>query len=197
MPITFDCACGKTLRVPDVHAGKRVKCPACGSISSVPQAEPMFEVVEDTAAPLVAPPPTRAKPVTRPAADDEDEEDRRGYGVSRSRRDDDDDDDDDDRGRKKSESRRRSRRDDDDDEEEERPRKKKRKKKKHPARNENSGRSLEGSVINGGVAGGLLAMVIAIVWFVLGLINDWIFFYPPILFILGLVAFFKGLAGEE
>lgn len=58
-----------------------------------------------------------------------------------------------------------------------------------------SGRSLEGSVFNSGMAGGLLAMVGAVVWFVAGLMNDVIFFYPPILFVIGLGAFFKGMAG--
>ncbi len=56
------------------------------------------------------------------------------------------------------------------------------------------GRSLEGGILNGGVAGGMLAMFIAVVWFVVGLAADIIFFYPPILFVIGLVAFFKGLA---
>ena len=57
--------------------------------------------------------------------------------------------------------------------------------------------SLEHRVLNGGMAGGALAMLIAVVWFAAGLMNDWVFFYPPILFILGLIAFIKGLTGEE
>ena len=36
-------------------------------------------------------------------------------------------------------------------------------------------------------------MIGAIVWFILGLVNDRIFFYPPILFIVGFIAFVKGL----
>ncbi|MCE9566763.1 MAG: hypothetical protein K8U57_32560 [Planctomycetes bacterium] len=54
--------------------------------------------------------------------------------------------------------------------------------------------SLEGGLLNGGVAGGAIAMLIAVVWFVVGLMADVIFFYPPVLFIIGLVSFFKGLA---
>jgi hypothetical protein len=38
-------------------------------------------------------------------------------------------------------------------------------------------------------------MLIAAVWFVVGLANDRIFFYPPILFICGLIGLIKGLAG--
>jgi hypothetical protein len=48
--------------------------------------------------------------------------------------------------------------------------------------------------LQAGVAGGLLMMVIAVVWFFGGLALGRIFFYPPILFIVGLVGFFKGLA---
>ena len=52
--------------------------------------------------------------------------------------------------------------------------------------------------INAGVGGGILMMIVAVVWFVVGLMNDWIFYYPPILFVLGLVAFIKGLVkGNE
>ena len=60
------------------------------------------------------------------------------------------------------------------------------------------GKSVEGGILNSGAIGGLLAMIGAVVWFVAGLAFDTIFFYPPILFIIGLVAFFKGLmAGPE
>ena len=37
-------------------------------------------------------------------------------------------------------------------------------------------------------------MVGAVVWFVVGLFLNIIFFYPPVLFIIGLIAFIKGLA---
>jgi hypothetical protein len=62
---------------------------------------------------------------------------------------------------------------------------------------ENSGRSLEGHLLNSGVGGGILAMIGAVIWFIAGLMNDVLFFYPPILFVIGLVAFFKGLARQE
>lgn len=42
------------------------------------------------------------------------------------------------------------------------------------------------------IGGGLLMMVGAVVWFFLGLAAGRIFFYPPILFIIGLVAVVKG-----
>lgn len=37
MPIEMRCTgCGQTLRVGDEHAGKRARCPACGTIAEVP-----------------------------------------------------------------------------------------------------------------------------------------------------------------
>jgi hypothetical protein len=49
MPIQLACACGRQFKVADEHAGRRVKCPACGVIHAIPTPEedPGFEVVED------------------------------------------------------------------------------------------------------------------------------------------------------
>ncbi len=178
MPITFACGCGKTLRVKDEHAGRWVRCPGCQETAIVPEAEPepAFEVVEDTPPP---PPPARTRVRAEPAAGryELDEDDDRRPRRRAADRDDEDDD-----------RRPRGRSDDED-----RPR---RKKKRRSSKAEaQPTRSLEGRVFNGGVAGGLLAMVIAVVWFVVGLQADRIFFYPPILFLVGLGGVFKGLAG--
>ncbi|WP_320686107.1 hypothetical protein [Gemmata algarum] len=40
-------------------------------------------------------------------------------------------------------------------------------------------------------------MVIAAIWFMAGAANDTIFIYPPILFVIGLVAFVKDVSGSE
>lgn len=53
------------------------------------------------------------------------------------------------------------------------------------------GQSLEGKVFHSGFWGGLLAMTVAVLWFAVGLMEDVIFFYPPILFVIGLGAVFK------
>ncbi len=45
-----------------------------------------------------------------------------------------------------------------------------------------------------GVLGGVAMMVIAVVWFVLGWQAGYIYYYPPILFIIGLVGLIKGIA---
>jgi hypothetical protein len=51
--------------------------------------------------------------------------------------------------------------------------------------------------VNAGIGGGLLLMIGAVVWFFAAFfLFDVIFIYPPIMFIIGLVAFFRGIAGK-
>jgi hypothetical protein len=89
MPITFNCTCGKTLRVPDEHAGRRAKCPACNAVLPIPvpapppapEPEPVFEVVEDVFE-SVGPNPNYKKPIV------EDEEyDGTTYGFATEEKD--------------------------------------------------------------------------------------------------------------
>ena len=47
--------------------------------------------------------------------------------------------------------------------------------------------------IENGMMGGIAMMVIAAVWFGLGYMAGVIFYYPPILFLIGVFAFLKGL----
>ena len=54
-----------------------------------------------------------------------------------------------------------------------------------------------GIAIGGAAVTGLFMMGGAALWFVLGLAADRIFIYPPFLFVFGLIAFFRGLAGHE
>lgn len=51
------------------------------------------------------------------------------------------------------------------------------------------------SPLNSTTFAGIAMMVGAAVWFFVGLAAGRIFFYPPILFIFGIVSFFKGLMG--
>ncbi|MCE5279302.1 MAG: hypothetical protein ABFD92_11090 [Planctomycetaceae bacterium] len=51
--------------------------------------------------------------------------------------------------------------------------------------------------IDKGVWGGLAMMVGAVVWFVVGWMAGYIFFYPPILFVIGIVALVRGLADRR
>ena len=118
MPITFNCPCGKALRVADENAGRRVKCPACQAVGSVPAPEPQFEVVEDE--PKPPPPVPKVKPAAQVFVDDDD--DARGYTVAKKEGRDDEDEP---RAKKKPDFRKgASRRDDDDDDEDEGPRRK-------------------------------------------------------------------------
>lgn len=55
--------------------------------------------------------------------------------------------------------------------------------------------ALERSAFNAGVVGGIALIVVAGVWFYLGYKAGYIFFYPPILAVIGLAAIVNGLAG--
>jgi hypothetical protein len=64
------CTCGKPLRVGDEHAGKRVKCPACGALLTAERAGEFddFEVLEEAPAPTSPPAPQPLPPEPEPAA---------------------------------------------------------------------------------------------------------------------------------
>jgi hypothetical protein len=49
----------------------------------------------------------------------------------------------------------------------------------------------------GAVLGGLAMMLIAVVWFVGGLMVGFIFFYPPVLFVIGLLTLIGGANGQR
>lgn len=83
MPITLNCACGKSLRVPDSAAGKRAKCPMCAAVLDVPappEPEPVFEITEPDPIPEMQPRGVHA-PKPRPVHAD-DEEDQTPYGLA-------------------------------------------------------------------------------------------------------------------
>jgi hypothetical protein len=212
MPITWTCTCGKSLRIADDLAGKRVKCPACNCVSTAPKVDPGFEVVEETELQPSPPPPTRVREVVaqeenqsrkRQMSDDEEDERPR----KKRRADDDGDEDEDERTKKKRRrdeeddekpwKKRRADDDEEDDDEEDRPRKKKKQLKKGKKVEKGGHFGMERGILNAGVLGGLAAMVGAVIWFVVGLLNDWIFFYPPVLFVLGMVAMIKGIMNKN
>ena len=127
MPITFSCGCGRSLKVADELAGKRVRCPACNKAAEVPPADDGgFEVVDDEPLKPVRATVAKAVPAKakRPEDDfelvDDDEEEVKPKKKKRR------DDDEDERPAKRT-SQKSKRYDDDDDEDDDRPRKKKRK----------------------------------------------------------------------
>ncbi len=188
MPIPLQCDCGRSLRIKDELAGRKVKCPQCAAVLVVPLPE---APAEDEAYELLAddaPEEPRRRKKAEP-----DNADAMVQTSPRSRRPATEDEDDPERSRR--ERRRRE-------EEQEEARRRERRRKdvrREEARRERPRVAFEpgwfGSM-NSGVAGGLLMIVIAVVWFGLGLMADRIFFYPPILVIIGIGSIIKGLAGR-
>ena len=189
MPISLQCDCGRDLRLKEELAGKKIRCPQCKVVLVVPEeefvdAEPEEESFETAVAtPENSPPPLPKKkaPWDKGHGNDDDD-DKDSYASTPTKDEDDDDDDDDDR-----------------------PRKKKKKKSSasssYPTRSSSSRYSNYGSGNNGTAAGsiavGLLMMLGAAIWFFAGLAAGYIFYYPPVLFVLGIVAIFKGILGRE
>ena len=63
---------------------------------------------------------------------------------------------------------------------------------KRKVRPRESDSSSSGFAINGQIMSGLGMMALAAIWFIAGLAAGWIYFYPPILFIIGLVTMVRG-----
>lgn len=169
MAIAFSCPCGKKLKVKEEMAGKRVRCPECQAVAHVPQLEMEGDVLEEVQAPPAAvsarrpAPPPMPPPMPRRNDDFDDEEDAEDRPRGRRRRREPDEDD---------RSIRRGRRNEDE-----------------PVQEEQS--STNSTV---GIVGGILMIIGAAVWFVGGIVwLNRIFFYPPILAILGIVAIVKGI----
>jgi hypothetical protein len=189
MAIPLECPCGKSYRIKDAFAGRKVQCRRCGKVLEVPAADEI-EIVEEVAGDEVhpdAPDDERVVPAKRrDRAPREPSDDERV--VKAKRRD-------------------RAPREPSDDEpppsrEERTPPKRPRRRKVARERSEwKSPVAFEkgwfGST-NAGVAGGVLMILIAVAWFVAGLYYaNRIYFYPPILLVIGIAAIVKGLLGSE
>ncbi|MEO1994471.1 MAG: hypothetical protein ABGZ17_04270 [Planctomycetaceae bacterium] len=214
--IAISCGqCGRDLKVVAKFAGKRIKCPTCGQPISVPGGPPALpsrrkpETVQSrpsksigdwdkkqtspsaasgTPAPTTPPAPRKRKrPVPQKEMLDEvefldDAEDAyEDYGDT----DFDDDFGDDDFGddRPRTSNRRTGRQSRDGRSSSRRGRNKKGRQKQDTG--------FGGT--NAGVLGGILMIVVAVVWFVGGLAAGIIFKYPPILLIIGIVAIIRGV----
>lgn len=200
MPIQIKCDCGKMLRVKDESAGKKVRCPNCQAILTVPQPEPMLvepDPEEPMAVAVTAAPPKKSPPARNKEADDDDstavaagaptnspwskddDEDERDRKRSRRRREDDDD------------------VDDDDDEDEQRRSRRKRRRDKGGKLRPLAGSTTSNATPNATIGGGILLMVGATVWCIGGLAFDVFFWYPPIMFIIGIVTVVQGAMKRE
>ncbi len=215
MPITVNCKCGKSMQVRDEWAGRMGKCPACKQPVQVPNPEVNDEEEEIIAAEVLDDDrPSRgssksaSKAIRRrqvedddidevmevePVEDDEEPPPRKSRSRPKLERDDDDrppprryaeDDEDEDRPP--------PRRYADDEDDDRPPRGKNGRRIVNKTEAEKQGGGF-GST-DAGIWGGLLMMILALVWFFGALIYaDRIYFYPPVLFVLGLIAFIKGL----
>lgn len=176
MPIALSCPCGRALNIKDEFAGRKIRCPDCKSVLAVPAEE---KEPEDLALEVLR-------------GDDPDED-----GPPRDER----------RSAIQAEppevlpARPRPPRNDGfpdlrrrDDEDAPVPRPKKRREEFRREPKVAFERGWFGSM-NAGVAGGVLMILIAVIWFVAGLAGGIIFFYPPILLVIGIIAIAKGLMG--
>ncbi len=166
MPISLKCDCGRSFRLKDELAGRKVRCPACQTLLTVPDPKAEEEAVaalladdadepqEPPRAGIRAEPPSPEQPLPRPRPSDESSPRRALAGpVPAASR-------------------------------EKRP----------PSRRAGSEPEWFAR-INPTTVGGLLMMLLAVIWFVFGLAVGIIYFYPPILFGLGVISLVKGLSG--
>jgi hypothetical protein len=170
MPIAMSCSCGCALNIKDELGGKKIRCPACKSVLAVPvkeiDADDLMLEVLPADDPEEMP---RRRESRRAAIQTEPPE------VLPARE-------------KVSSIRRRS--DDEDPPVKRRPKPKPRSRPKVVFE--------EGwfGSLNAGVIGGVLMILIAVVWFIAGLAGGIIFFYPPILLVIGIISIAKGLSGN-
>jgi hypothetical protein len=155
MPIPLTCTCGRSLKLRDELAGKKIRCPECAAVLGVPVpkvapakedilvAEAVDEEYDRRTALRAEPPPPR-----RSGSHDAPSRSRKRASLRYS---------------------------------------------EDPRRDRNSsfGGALSGTG-NAGVLGGLLMILIAVVWFVGGAALGVWFIYPPILFVIGIVAIIRG-----
>jgi hypothetical protein len=159
MPISFPCGCGRTLRVKEELAGRKVRCPKCSTILTVPKSDIEFHATDVCVAD--APSPAEEEPGS------DEPEAPASTGIT-----------------ERSLSRAPA------------PVKKRRLPSKRERKKES--RRLPMVFINKEVAGGVVMIVVAIVWFVSGLLwLNRIFFYPPVLLILGIAAIVKGFTAPD
>jgi hypothetical protein len=169
MPIPIICPCGRSLRAKDEAAGRKVRCPNCGNVLAVPQ--PSKDAEDEALDLLLADTPAEDRPRQREPADTAkrvQEKVRRPPETAPP-----------------TPSRPSWARN---------PDKPKTKKKPRKVSRERSG---GGIAIHPSIITGALMMVGATIWFVLGLAAGYIYFYPPVMFVLGIGAIIRGFTGQE
>jgi hypothetical protein len=173
MAFQIRCTCGKNLQVQDEWVGKKIRCANCSEVMTVSQ--PVVADKDDATEMAVSATPTKTSPAST------------GHEFE-----------DDDRPR----SKRRREEDEEDGDEDDWPRKRRRREEDDDDRLRTPGRlpghpNADNTTPNASIGGGILMMVIAVVWFFGALSLGWIFYYPPILFIMGIVAVVRGAMKRE
>ena len=166
----MQCTCGKAYRVKDEFAGKKIRCSACKIIVVVPLLEAEDDAVNFL---LTEDPGLKVAPVKSRPVDDEEPRPRKDERITSNPA-----------PWPKTAP----------------PEKPSRVPKRKKRLSESEDRASYGPafVISPTVATGALMMIGAVVWFFGALIFlDRIFFYPPIMFVLGIGALFRGLTGQE
>ncbi|HEV3143828.1 MAG TPA: hypothetical protein VGZ47_08100 [Gemmataceae bacterium] len=180
MSIPVKCSCGRTLLLKPEFAGKRVKCPLCKASLLVPNEEPQEEIVSDIEIvkkeddfesdfEIVDDTKAPAKPSSATAI----VATRPGL-MSPDH---------------SEEPRQRMPRP---------PRPRRRSRSRYyddypePERYRGGGLA-----ISQGVIAGVIMMVLAVVWLVVGLMVGWLFWYPPILFVLGIVRIVRSIVSGD
>jgi hypothetical protein len=166
MPISVTCACGRSLRVKDEAAGRKVSCTACGTAVAVPRPDDRQDVEDEAFNLLMAAPdrPTsESNPVSaQPSAEETARPPSRPHSSPAPAN------------RSSSASR----------------------PKRFKSQEEKEGRGFS-IAVHPSIIVGLLMLLGAVVWFFLGLAAGRIFFYPPIMFVLGIGAIIRGFKGQE
>lgn len=192
MPILMTCDCGATLRAKDEQAGKRTRCPSCSKILTIPTPDKVTaEKPRPAAQPASRPSAEVVQPKRRPAPS-VDEDERPPARKPRRAADDeeipsvlpaDEDESPDDQGEDGEGTPRKRKRSSG-------PLKKKRRRSDVTADSGSSGFAY-------GIVGGLALMLLGAGLFVGLLLVGIIWPYAAILFIVGVIAFFKGLISGE
>ena len=67
MAIAFSCSCGKAMKAKDAYAGRKIKCPQCDSVVTIPLTTPDEDDLAITPSPSEPAAPSVAPPVSQPS----------------------------------------------------------------------------------------------------------------------------------
>jgi len=169
MSIPVQRSCGRSFRVKEEWAGRRARCSACGSAVKIPRPESEPDAEDEAHSLLLADSATD----NPPSPEEPQEKDITAEEEGRQ-------------SRRPSPPRK-----------SERSARKAERARRPAVERASLRRSGPPIVVNSRIIMGLFMMVGAAVWFFVGLANNIIFFYPPILFVFGIAAVIQGFSGGD